>query len=225
MGESKAYIALAETHEGICGSNKTGEKMKWVLFWQGYYWPTILKDCINYAKSYDNCKKHGPIQQVPTSELHYVAKPWPFRGWALDLIGQIDPPSSKGHRYILVAIDYFKKWVKAIPLKDVNQGDIINFIEQNIISWFGIPETLTTYQGIVFTRRKMVQFANSQNIKLLTSTLYYAQANSQVETINKILISLIKKHISQTPRSWHETLNQVLCEITTITLEGGWIVY
>jgi hypothetical protein len=55
----------------------------------------------------------------------------------------------------------------------------------------------------------MVRYANSRNIKLLTSTLYYAQANGQVEAINKILINLIKKNIKDKPRNWHETLTQV----------------
>ncbi|XP_025615831.1 uncharacterized protein [Arachis hypogaea] len=45
---------------------------------------------------------------------------------------------------------------------------------------------------------------------MVTSTPYYAQANGQVETANKILISLIKKHIRNKPRTWHETLRQVL---------------
>ena len=88
-----------------------------MLFRQGYYWPTILKICINYAKSCEECQKHDPIQQVPPSELHSITKPWPFQGWALDLIGQIHPPSLKGHMYILVIVDYFTKWVEAIPLK------------------------------------------------------------------------------------------------------------
>ena len=61
LGESEAYIALAETHESIYGSHQTGEKVKWMLFRQGYCWPTILKDCINYAKSCEECPKHGPI--------------------------------------------------------------------------------------------------------------------------------------------------------------------
>ncbi|XP_016172836.1 uncharacterized protein LOC107615254 [Arachis ipaensis] len=39
---------------------------------------------------------------------------------------------------------------------------------------------------------------------------YYAQANGQVEAANKILIGLIKKHIGNRPRTWHETLNQIL---------------
>ena len=118
MGEFEAYIALGETHEGICGSHQAGENMKWMLFRQGYYWPTILKDCINYAKSCEECQKHGLIQQVPACELHSIRKPWPFRGWALDLIGQIHPLSLKVHRYILVVVDYFTKWVERIPLRN-----------------------------------------------------------------------------------------------------------
>nr|KYP62784.1 Pro-Pol polyprotein [Cajanus cajan] len=128
----------------------------------------------------------------------------------MDLIGQIHPPSSKNHKYILVAIDYFTKWVEAIPLKDVEQKDIINFVEDHIITRFGIPQTITTDQGTVFTGRKVAQYTESRGIKLITSTPYYAQANGQVEAANKVVIGLIKKHVSSRPRSWHETLVQIL---------------
>lgn len=50
--------------------------MKWILFHQGYYWSLILKDCIYYAKSCEECKKHGQIQQIPPSELHLIVKPY-----------------------------------------------------------------------------------------------------------------------------------------------------
>ena len=93
----------------------------------------MIKDYIEYAKSCEECQKHGKIQQVPASELHSIVKSWPFRGWALDIIGQINPPSSKGHKYILVGIDYFTKWVEACPYKEIDQQDVINFIEEQII--------------------------------------------------------------------------------------------
>jgi hypothetical protein len=51
----------------------------------------------------------GDVQLAPAAMLHRIIKPWPFRGWALDFIGQIDPASSKGHRFVLVATDYFNK--------------------------------------------------------------------------------------------------------------------
>jgi len=77
----------------------------------------MLKDCIQFAKSCQECQKYSGMQRVLASELHSIVKPWPFRGWALDVIGEIKPKSSKGHRY--VGIDYFTKWVNAIPLPDV----------------------------------------------------------------------------------------------------------
>jgi hypothetical protein len=49
--------------------------------------------------------------------MNPIIKPWLFRGWRIDLIGQIYPPSSKGHKFVLVATDYFTKWVEAIPLR------------------------------------------------------------------------------------------------------------
>ncbi|KAK2382471.1 hypothetical protein QL285_070004 [Trifolium repens] len=155
-------------------------------------------------------QRHSGIQHVPASELHSIIKPWPFRGWALDLIGEIKPASSKNQRYILVGIDYFTNWIEAIPLPNVDQEAVINFIQNHIIYRFGIPETITTDQGSVFTGRKMQEFAQEIGFRLLTSTPYYAQANGQVEAFNKIIINLIRKHIAQKPRNWHKTLDQVL---------------
>ena len=56
----------------------------------------------------------------------------------------------------------------------------------------------------------MRTFIESYKIKLLNSSLYYAQANGQAESINKILIKLIKKKIEENPRRWHEVLSEAL---------------
>ncbi|CAJ2646963.1 unnamed protein product [Trifolium pratense] len=140
----------------------------------------MLKDCIDFAKGCQECQKHAGIQHVPASELHSIIKPWPFRGWALDLIGEIKPASSKNQKYIIVGVDYFTKWIEAIPLPNVDQEEVISFIQNHIIYRFGIPETITTDQGSVFTGRKMQEFARQTGFKLLTSTPYYAQANVEI---------------------------------------------
>ncbi|GKV35610.1 hypothetical protein SLEP1_g43856 [Rubroshorea leprosula] len=108
---------MSDVHNGICSAHQAGVKMRWLIRRHGFFWPSILKDCINYAKGYRACQLHGPLQRAPASELHPIVKPWPFRGWAIDLIGKIYPPSSKGHSFIIVAIDYFTKWVEARPMK------------------------------------------------------------------------------------------------------------
>jgi ribonuclease HI len=87
LRETEAYLAVSNTHNGTCGTHQAGHKMKWLLFRQGVYWPTMLKDCIEFAKGCQGCQEHAGIQRVPASELHSIVKPWPFRGWALDVIG------------------------------------------------------------------------------------------------------------------------------------------
>lgn len=137
---------------------------------------------------------------MPTSELHAIIKPWSFKGWDLDIIGEIRSASSKQHKFILVGIDYFTKWVEVIPLVKVDQEEVIEFIQKHIVYRFGIPETITTDQWSVFVGQKMQEFIGETSFRLVTSTPYYAQANGQVEAANKVIVSFIRKHVSKNQR-------------------------
>ena len=128
--------------------------------------------------------------------MNPIIKPWPFRGWGIDLISQIYPPSSKKYKFILVAIDYFTKWIEAIPPKNVTSRDMIQFVNEHIIYRFGIPQTITTDQGTMFTSGEFEEFATGMRIKFLNSS----QANSQAESSNKMIIKLIKRKIDEQPR-------------------------
>ena len=66
----------------------------------------------------------------------------PFEQWGLDVIGEINLNSSKLHKYILTATDYFSKWTKAIPLKVINDTTVMQFLQQNIVTMFGVPNCL-----------------------------------------------------------------------------------
>lgn len=153
----------------------------------------MLKDCIKFARGCHECQKHGGIQHVPVNELHLIIKSWPFRGRALDLIGDIKPASSKSHRYVLVAIDYFKKWVDAVPLTNIYQDTVIGFIQSHIMCRYGTPETITTYHDLVFIGRKVKEFVTETGIKFLTSTPYYTQANGQIRGCEQSYYKLDKK--------------------------------
>ena len=67
----------------------------------------------------------------------------------LDFIGQINPPSSKGHRFVLV------------PLKNMTYREVIEFIMEHNIHRFGITQTLTMDQGSSFISKEVREFAES----------------------------------------------------------------
>lgn len=75
LRESEAYLIFFYAHSGSCGAHQAIHKMKWLLFRQGLYWSTMLKDCIEFAKGCQECQKHADIQHVPASELHLIVKP------------------------------------------------------------------------------------------------------------------------------------------------------
>jgi hypothetical protein len=75
--------------------------------------------------------------------MNSIVKSWLVKGWGLDFIGEIHPGSSKGHRFILVATDYFTKWTEAVPLSNMTHWEVISFVQEHIIYRFGAPQTLT----------------------------------------------------------------------------------
>ena len=74
----------------------------------------------------------GNVQRLPASAMNPIIKPWLFRGWGIDLIGQIFPPSSKGHKFILVTTNYFTKWAETIPLKTVTSKNMVDFVKDTL---------------------------------------------------------------------------------------------
>ncbi|GKU89586.1 hypothetical protein SLEP1_g3710 [Rubroshorea leprosula] len=221
LGPDESFQMLSDAHDGICGAHQAGIKMRWLIRRHGFFWSSVLKDCIAYAKGCKSCQIHGPLERVPASELNSIVKPWPFRGWAIDLIGKVYPPSSKGHSFIIVATDYFTKWVEAKPMKKVNQYDVIKFIKEDIIHRFGLPETITIDQGTVFVSHQVEAFAKEMGFRLLNSTPHYAQANGQAEASNKVVINFLEKMVDDNPRRWHELLSETLWAYRTFALTYG----
>jgi transposase InsO family protein len=176
---------MREVHEGICGTHQSAHKMKWLLHRAGFYWSTMPNDCFRYYRGCESCQKFRDVQLAPAVMLHPIIKPWMFHGWPLDFIGQIHPASSKGHRFVLVAMDYFTKWTEVVLLENMMHREVVQFILEHIIHRFGIPQTLTTDQGSSFISHQVCDFAESLKIKLLSSSPYYAQANSPVELVTR----------------------------------------
>ena len=126
------------------------------------------------------------------------------------LIGEIHPPSSGQHKWILTATDYFTKWVESIPVRNATNTVIIKFMEENIISRFGCPARIVTDNAQAFKSNKFLNFCQQYNIALNHSTAYYPQGNGLVEYSNKTLVRALKKIINENQKNWDSQLKFAL---------------
>ena len=98
-------------HEGTFGTHSNGHTMAKKILWAGYYRSTMEADCYQHFRTCHKCQIYADKVHVPPVPLNILTAPWPFAMWGIDMIGEIRPTASNGHRFILVAIDYFTKWV------------------------------------------------------------------------------------------------------------------
>ncbi|WKA11326.1 hypothetical protein VitviT2T_028835 [Vitis vinifera] len=113
LDHASADRVMREVHAGVCGPHMGGHMLARKIMRTGYFWLTMETDCCQFVQRCPECQIHGDLIHVPPSELHALTSPWPFSVWGIDIIGKISPKSSSGHEFILVAIDYFTKWVEA----------------------------------------------------------------------------------------------------------------
>ena len=145
---------------------------------------------------------------MPPMPLHTMTSPWPFSTWRIDIIGKIHPIATNGHEFILVAIDYFTKWVEAASYKVLNSKKVAQFIQTNIICRYGQPYEIISDNGQHFKgeTKKLLQQFNIQHHK---SSPYRPQTNGAVEAANKN-IGKISKKSTKNYKDWHLQLPYVL---------------
>ncbi|XP_060182271.1 uncharacterized protein LOC132611933 [Lycium barbarum] len=141
------------------------------------------------------CQIHGDLVKVPPTELHAMSLPWLFVAWGMDVIGPIDPPASNGHRFMLVAIDYFTIWVEATSPKSVTKKVVADFVKNNMICRFGVPESIIIDNGANLNIHLKKNICDQFKITHRNSTAYWPQMNGPVEAVNKNIKRILRKTI------------------------------
>ena len=121
-------------------------------------------DARKLVKKCDKCQRFGNVQRLPAERLTTITSPWPFAQWGIDIVGPL--PRGKGQvKFLLVAIDYFTKWVEAEALSTITEAKIQSFVWKNIICRFGIPQIIILDNGQQFNSQGFKDFCSSLGIK------------------------------------------------------------
>ncbi|RVW77843.1 Retrovirus-related Pol polyprotein from transposon 17.6 [Vitis vinifera] len=135
----------------------------------------VHSELLSVCPEMPECQIHGDLIHAPPSELHALTSPWPFSVWGIDIIGKVSPKSSSGHEFILVAIDYFTKWVEA-----------------------------ASYARGAHFRAEVDTLLQEYGIRHHRSSAYRPQTNGAVEAANKNIKRILRKMV-ETSRDWSES--------------------
>ena len=116
--------------------------------------------------------------------------------WGMDILGPF-PMASGQWKFLLVAIDYFTKWVEAESLTKITEAKVQNFVWKSIVCRFGLPRTLITDNGRQFTGAGFAEFCEDLNISHNFTSVAHPQANGEAEVTNRTLLQGIKVRLEK----------------------------
>jgi len=111
-------------------------------------------------------------QKAPPEELKSIYSPWPFHTWGIDILGPF-PLAIRQMKYLVVAIEYFTKWIEAEPVAQITAHKIQSFVWKNIVCRFGVPKRLVSDNGTQFAShllKKLCEDIGTNRCLLLWST-------------------------------------------------------
>nr|GEW45275.1 reverse transcriptase domain-containing protein [Tanacetum cinerariifolium] len=173
----EAYDILKACHEGPTGGHHGANFTAKKVFDAGFFWPAIYRDAHNLVKSCDICQRQGKISQRDEMPQNVIQVCENFNVWGIDFMGPF--LSSRGNRYILVAVDYLSKWVeaKALPTNDAHV--VVKFLK-SLFARFGTPRAIISDCGTHFCNDKFAKVMSKYGVTHCLATAYHPQTNDDL---------------------------------------------
>jgi transposase InsO family protein len=135
--------------------------------------------------------------------------------WGLDLLGPL-PPAQGNLKYVVVAVEYFSKWIEAKPLATITSATVQKFFWQNTVCHFGVPKAITVDNGTQFDAETFKVFCDLIGTKIHFASVRHLESNGLVERENGIIMTEIMKLVFNQPRGkWPDELIKVVCNHNT----------
>ncbi|XP_019457605.1 PREDICTED: uncharacterized protein LOC109357992 [Lupinus angustifolius] len=209
LGPEQTDYVLREVHEGSCEHHLGVASLAKKVLRVGYYWPTMEKDATDLTRKCTCCQLFADFHKAPPEELTTTQAPWPFCKWGMDILGPF-PQTTGQMKFLIVAIDYFTKWIEAEALATITSANIQKFTWRSIITRFGIPSTIVTDNGTQFADRKFQELLLGLRIKQHFTSVEHPQTNGQAEAANNVIMKGIKKRLDVSKANWPDQLHHVL---------------
>ena len=204
---------LEELHAGvICGhlgEEKTLNKLK-----ERFYWPGQYNDVHAWCRTCSTCAARKTPAPRPRAPLQSVKAGFPMQIVAVDILGPL-PESPAGNEYILVAGDYFTRWMEAYPIPNQEATTVATKLVNELFCRFSLPEQLHSDQGRQFESEILAQVCKLLSIEKTRTTPYHPQSDGLIERYNRTLLQMLSTCTEQHPLDWEYHLQKVCMAYNT----------
>ncbi|GJY87025.1 reverse transcriptase domain-containing protein [Tanacetum coccineum] len=175
----------------------------------GYYWTTMHTDARKLIRECNDCQVHRPILRNPQQNLTLITSPWPFYKWRINIAGPF--PEGPGKvKFLIVAIDYFTKWIEAKPVATITGNQVKKFVRDNIVYRFGLLGEIVLDNGKQFRDNPFKDWCEKLCIRQCFASVKHPQANGLAERANRSLGEGIKARLDERSKDWIGELSHVL---------------
>ncbi|GFV89133.1 hypothetical protein TNCV_4913321 [Trichonephila clavipes] len=194
-------LAHESVFGGHMGVKKTKERIKY-----NFFWPNMSGEFAEFVQTCKGCQLRKPEKIGDRAPITPIVRPeLPFEIVNIDVIGPIQPPSGRGHKYVLCMMDQHTRWPEALPLRSLTAKNACDSLLQ-IFSRTGIPSIIASDQGTNFKSALTQEFTKRIGSSPRFSCPGYPASNGLVERWNKVLKDMIHHVIREDPRSWDRQL-------------------
>jgi hypothetical protein len=101
----------------------------------------VIDNAAKLISTCEACQKFSHKTKAPAQLVQLIAPSWPLQRWGIDIIDKLTPAQGN-YTFVVVAVEYFRKWIQAKPLTNVSSASIKKFFWQNIIYRYSVPDKL-----------------------------------------------------------------------------------
>ncbi|GJU52633.1 reverse transcriptase domain-containing protein [Tanacetum coccineum] len=184
VGPLQANYVLREIHEGSCSMYAGTRSVVAKALRTGYYWPTMHKDARALIKACQECQ-------------------------GIDIAGPF-PEGPAKVKFLIVAMDYFTKWIEAKPVVTIIGNQVKKFVWENIVCRFGLSGEIISDNGKQFRNNPFRDWCEKLCIQQHFASVKHPQTNGLVERANKSLGEGIKARLGKDNKNWLKEISHVL---------------
>ncbi|KAJ4780790.1 polyprotein [Rhynchospora pubera] len=203
VGETDGWRSklLHELHNSSIGGH-SGALVTYKRVKALFYWPAMRKSVMDHVRSCDICQIVKP-EHVPLRGL-LQPLPVPAEAWSsigMDFITGL--PKSDGKEVLLVVVDRLTKYGHFIPLAHpYSAATVAQAFLDNVYKLHGLPASIVSDRGPVFTSRFWQEIMDKLGIKLNLSTAYHPQSDGQVERVNQCVETYLRSMVFNQQKQW-----------------------